>query len=305
MRGAGLLCAALLLAPARAAADWVHAISADGLRSASSFGSASWRDTEVAAQLSLRCRPGSDGTIAWQLALATPERLAGFDIDAFEGPDAAGNGRRLSQLVLEGGLLGARIVATQSGWYDESRFVFEVAALAWTASDPALIADAIGPGTMALRWSVSAVDPAKGELQSRFDTTGAAGAIAATMLGCGPPPAPTAAELGAWRGRNPAASGLFESRTVRWHLAALLGPAEAAIRAHFARAEPALIDDAVLVVLAPGTSERSGAAFLLASDARAEVLLIDEGQVVRHTDAARAIDPPASVRAFVERLRTD
>jgi hypothetical protein len=290
--------AALALASTPAAA-WQAQVGQSGLREAVADGVARVGDREVAATLRLRCQPGDGGMLMWSLEVANIRDL-GFGFDAFTGPEAPAAAERLGEIAVAGGLIQPRVAPAMTGHYDGAeRFVFEFAAASAAASDAALVGDSIGPQSTTLVWRVVDFAARDRTLEARFELAGAAATVGATMLGCGPPPTVTAAQLEAWRGRNPLGLDWFAQRPVRWHLHALLGARHDALLARLATPEPVGVDGETVFVLAPDASApRNGVAILLRG-AEAEVVLIDDGRVERIASRAGAIQPPAAVRDFV------
>jgi len=291
---------ALLLASGIAnASGWQADVDANGLRTASSAGEASVGVAQTTATVTLQCRPGSEGTVSWLLAIDGSAGL-GFGFSAFEGPNAAAAALPLAAIEVSGGMLRPRVSGALSGYYDGAdRFVFAFSAPATAASEAALVADAIGAKSGALEWRVSDFGARDNILSARFALDGAAPLLHETMMGCGPPPAIGSAERDAWRGRNPLAIDLFAQRAVQWRLKGLLGSGYTAALERLARAEPVGVDGDTLFVLAPDAlAPRSGIAIMFRGD-ETEIVIIDDGAIGRRTSRSGAISAPPPVRDFV------
>ena len=145
----------------------------------------------------------------------------------------------------------------QGGYYtDASTFAFELSAPANSASQAGLLAETVDPTTESIRWIVRAPDGSDRRIEAIVPAKGASLALRETMMGCGPVPPLEESRVGAWRGRNPAASGLFDDRAIQWRMKGLLGSGYDAVRERLATAQPAAVTDHVLYVLAPAKDER-------------------------------------------------
>jgi hypothetical protein len=300
MTGRSALPLALWLASGIAhASGWQAQVDADGLRTASRTGEAQVGVAQTTATLTLQCRPGPDGKVGWLLAIDGSAGL-GFAFSAFDGPNAAAAARSLAAIEVTGGMLRPRVGGPVAGSYDGiDRFVFAFSARGTTASQPALLADAIGSQSEQLEWRVTDFNAPDNVLTARFALDGAAPLLHETMMGCGPPPPIGAAERDAWRGRNPLGIDLFAQRAVQWRLKGLLGNAYADTIERLARAEPLGVDGDTLFVLAPDPeSPRSGVAIVFSGD-ETEIVIISEGVIERRASRSAAIPAPAAVRDFV------
>lgn len=291
--------AALAAIPA-GAAGWQHGVSADGLRQARASGNADFGSVHVPAALVLKCRPGSDGAIAWELELPEAKRLADFGLEDFEGPDAISGGKVLNEIAPEGGMLRTTIRAAAAGFFSVApdTFVLSVSAPANAASNPALLADLITPQTTALVWSVESLKAPGARLVARFDGKGAAVALRETMMGCGPAPDFDAAALETYLGRTPADGGLWKLRPLEWRLKGLLGGDYAAFVKRMRGAEPLARDGEVWYVLArPAKQDAAALMFTTAGDL--EVIRANAEDVKRDRSGANAISAPTAVREYV------
>jgi hypothetical protein len=299
-----LIAALLALAPLAAQAQdaWTATVNEYGLRRAQAEGRAKLGEAEVPATLQLTCTSGAGGAVTWTLLVQQKDTLVGFDFDAFEGPDATAADKALSHLELEGGMLRTAFDTAQGGYYtDGSTFAFEVSAPANSASQAGLLAETVDPTTQAIRWIVRSPDGADRRIEASVPANGAARALRETMMGCGPVPPLDEARVAAWRGRNPAASGLFDDRAIQWRMKGLLGSGYDALRARLATAQPAAVTDQVLYVLAPAKDEeKSGVVVLFAlGSGDVEVIAIDAGAVTRTDRDDKPLPLPDEVREFV------
>jgi hypothetical protein len=300
-----ILAAALALGLAGTAgaqddAGWTASVNENGLRRAQATGSARLGEAVVPATLELTCTTGKGGAVTWTLKLAQKDTLVGFDFDAFEGPDAPVGDRALARLAIEGGVLRTGFDTRVNGYLsDIGTFAFEFSAPANSASQAGLLAEAVDATTQAIRWTVRAPDDSGRAIEATIAAAGAAPALRETMMGCGPVVPLDAARVATWRGRNPAASGLFEDRAIEWRLKGVLGAGYDAVRERLRKAEPAAVDGDVLYVIAPG-DDTSGVAVLFAlASGDTEVIAIDAGAVTR-TDLDDTVLPvPGAVREFV------
>jgi hypothetical protein len=289
---------ALMAATPVAAASWELAVEPTGLRRVQADGEAAAGGAPVAATVALACHPAERGMLVWTLSVAA--RGLDFGFDAFEGPDAPAAGRRLGRIGVEGGLLQPRFATALAGyWRDGDRFVFELAAPAQGPSDAALLADSIGPQSIALVWQVDGDAGDGRRLEARFPLHDAAATVAEAMLGCGPPPPIGETWRARWTGGEPLAAGFFADRAVRWRLAAIVGADESALLASMAGATRLANDGETVYILAPAADDpRSGAVLLLAGP-DAEWVRIRDGSVERSARRAGAIAIPPAVREFV------
>ncbi len=281
------------------ASGWQAEVDAAGQRTASRAGEASVGGAQTTATLTLQCRPGPEGTVSWLLAIEGSDGL-GFGFSAFDGPNAPAAAQPLAAIEVTGGMLRPRVGGPVAGSYDGiDRFVFAFSARGTTASQPALLADAIGSQSQELDWRVTDFNTPDNVLSARFALDGAAPLLRETMMGCGPPPPIGSAERDAWRGRNPLGIDLFAQRAVQWRLKGLLGNAYADTIARLAAAEPLGVDGDSLFVLAPDPqSPRSGVAIVFSGD-ETEIVIINDGVIERRASRSAALPAPTAVRDFV------
>jgi hypothetical protein len=281
------------------AADWETTIDDNGLRRASVAGSVAYRDVVVPAKLTLQCRPGADGTVAWELEVADAAQLSGFAFGDYEGPDAPAATQRLSELKPEGGTLLYTLRSAAAGYYGATpgAFVFGIAAPANAASEVGFLAETATDTTRGYTWTVRSTRADEPALVATFGADGARRALADAMLGCGPVP-PLAVD--AWQGRNPASVEFWRQRAVAWRLSALLGREYPAFVERMARAQPIARDGDVVYVLAEnGESPGDATVALLGPDGKSEVVFVDGGAVRRVASHEAGIAPPAAVREFI------
>jgi len=273
-----------------------------GLRRAQASGRAKLGETEVPATLELTCTSGKGGAVTWTLKIEQKDALIGFDFDAFEGPDAPVGDRALARLALEGGVMRTGFDTKVNGFLSEiSTYAFEFSAPANSASQAGLLAEALDATTKAIHWTVRAPDDSGRAIEATFSAGGAAPVLRETMMGCGPVLPFDAARVASWRGRNPAASGLFSDRAIEWRLKGLMGSNYDALLARLATAEPAAAENDVLYVLAPAAGDdTSGVALLFAlGSGDTEVITIDAGVVARKDGDEQPLKLPEAVREFV------
>lgn len=280
-------------------ADWQPQINLKGERSTAGAGVAQLGETRTAAQLTLRCTPGNDGTVSWSLAIDSAGSL-GFDFAPFEGPDAPALKQRLSELSLAGGLLRPRFDTAVVGFFDGAdRFVVQFSAAATAASDAALLADSIGTQTTTLYWAISDFDQPTKKLEVEVPLQDASAGVRETMMGCGPAPLLGEAERSAWRGRNPIGIDLFEHRAVQWRLKGLLGRQYDAVITRMRSAQPVGIDRDTVFVIAPDPDANDTGVALMLSTSDSEIVLVDEGKVSRVASRKGALVIPRAIREFV------
>ncbi len=282
---------------------WTASISEYGVRTAVGMGEARLGDDLLPARLTLTCGPGRDGSLSWQLGVIDADRFARFGLDDFEGPDAPANDKKQSHLALEGGLIATQFDTEQTGFWAENKiFAFEFSALSLDSSRAALLADAIGPTSTGLKWSVRSLAEPSLTLDARFDLTTAAPAIRATMMGCGPAPAIAPEALKRWREEGTAS--LWNDRAMQWWLQGLLGrDYDRFATRDWGNATLQTDDDRYYLLANVAEGARDGAALII--DARGEVEAIDvvDGQAKRHYTDKTGFKTPAPVRDYVARLR--
>lgn len=290
---------ALFAAPVHA--EWTANVDENGLRTASVSGEAHFASAKVPATLKLLCRPGADGTVAWELALSESTRFADFGFSDYEGPDARASKERLTEIVPEGGLLRTTVRAAAAGYYgvEPDTFVLSVSAPANAASDVALLGELIGPQTTAVQWTTKSLAVEGAAIVARFPADGAAKPLRETMMGCGPALPLDAAALERALGRNPAASNLFAQRPVAWRMKALLGRDYDAVLARFAHAQPLAREGDVWFVLAEPREGEHGASVMLFDDARMDIVLADAEGTRRYGSGTQALAAPQAVREFI------
>ena len=298
-----MLLAATAASPA--AAQWTAAIHENGLRTATTEGEAHFGSTRVPARLTLVCRPGQDGTVAWVLALSEVSRLADFGFGDHEGPNARAAKQRLTEIVPEGGPTRTTVRAAAAGYYGNTPdvFVLNVSAPANTASDVALLGELVGAGTGALQWTTRSLAIEGGALVARFPTADAASVVRDTMMGCGPPPELEGAALERALGRSPGASRLFAERALEWRLEALLGREHDALLSRLERAQPLARDGEVWFVLAPAGATHGPTVVMFERSGATEVILADPEGTRRLSSGGSAIRAPAAVREFLANAR--
>lgn len=297
-----------LFSGAAGAADWHTEIDANGLRSAWTSGEVAIGATAATAEATLRykCAPGVRGNLIWSLEIAHADKIRIFDFDDFEGPDAMANGRKLSALALVGGLLQAKVLAAQTGYYagapSSDTFVIETSAPAREPGDLALLTDLIGPGTSAIEWRVTSARDPELALAARFDAAGADRALAQARIGCGPPPALKAETVQAWVGQDPNAMGVFDHAALLWRLKALLGRDFDTFRLAIADAQPVARDGDVVYVVGHlrGDPKLAAAWMIDLKTLVSEAALVESGRLrtIRDEDAPR-ITPPEAVRSYL------
>jgi len=289
------------LALAADSGSWKPEVDPSGLRRTEVAGEARLGETRTPARLALQCRPGVKGALVWSLQVEHAAKLDGFRFDDFEGPDAVALEQALSELSIEGGLMQPKVKARQSGFFHGDQadsFVFEVAAEAGAGSDASLLADAIGPTTTAITWTVTSARDVKQHILARFPAQGAAEAVRRTMSGCGPAP-----ELGdelaaAWQGKDPAI--VLDQRAVDWRLQALLGRDYDAFRAALAKAEPIGTSGSMLYLMGRGEDGSAAAWYVDRKGGLGEAVLIRHRKPERFIDEdAPRLVAPIEVREFI------
>ena len=296
-----VLAAALLAAGGDAA--WKAEVDANGLRRTEVAGEARFGQLRTPAKLALQCRPGVKGALVWSLQVEHAEKFDTFRFDDFEGPDALALEQELSELSVEGGLMHPQLKSKQSGFFHGDKadsFVFEVAAEAYAASEAALLADAIGPGTLGVAWTVTSPRDVKQQIVAHFPVQGAADAVRATMSGCGPAPEITDAMVAAWNGKDPNEAHLFEQRALDWRLQGLLGGDYGAFRAALARAEPFGSSGNMVFLLGHGEDGSTAAWYADRKGGIGEAVLIRGNKSKRYFDEdAPRLLAPGTVREFI------
>jgi hypothetical protein len=295
-----LLLSALVLA---APAAWESDIDARGIRSAWTAGSLAAGTQETEATLRYKCAPGRRGNLIWSLEVPRAAELKAFDFRDFEGPDAPANGKRLSELALEGGLMQSRVATAQTGYFaaePPDTFVIETSAPAGAAGELALLTDAIGAGTSSITWRVRGARDPDQVLLARFDGDGAAKALGEARIGCGPAPRLAAETVAAWVGKDPNAANVFDDPALLWRLRALLGRDFNTFRLAIADAQPVAREGAIVFVIGHlRGDEKVAAAWMYdVGSGASEAALVEDGKLrtIRDEDAPR-IAPPEAVRA--------
>ena len=292
---------AMAVLPTGVDAAWEHGVDEYGLRTARADGGADFGSVHVPAALVLKCHPASDGAISWELELDEAKLLADFGLEDFEGPDAIAGSKVLNEIAPEGGMLRTTIRAAAAGFFSADgpdTFVLAVSAPSHAASDPALLADLVGPQTSALVWSVASLKAPGAKLVARFDGKGAAAALRETMMGCGPDPAFDAAELETYLDRTPAESGLWKLRPLEWRLKSVLGRDYAAFAKRMRNAGPLQREGEVWYVLA-APSKQDAAVVMFTPAGNLEVVRANAEDVKRHRHGSVAIDAPDAVREAI------
>jgi hypothetical protein len=300
---ASLVLLAALAAPAQA--QWTGAIDEYGLRRATTQGEAYFGSTRVPARLTLLCRPGEDGIVAWELALSESSRLADFGFADFEGPDARAAKARLTEIVPEGGPARTAFYAAAAGYYgtEPDVFVLSVSAPANAASDVARLGESVGVRTETLQWSTRSLAIEGAALVARFPTSDAASVVREAMMGCGPAPELEPSALERALGQDPGETKLFEQRALDWRLKSLLGREHDALLARLARAQPLARDGEVWYVLAPPGAGHGATVVMFERSGATEVVLADPDGTRRLKSGGAAIKPPAAVREFLANSR--
>jgi hypothetical protein len=193
--------------------------------------------------------------------------------------------------------------ARQSGFFHGDKadsFVFEVAAEAYAPSEAALLADAIGPGTLGVAWTVTSPRDVKVRIVARFPAQEAAEAVRATMSGCGPAPEITDEMAAAWTGKDPAEAKVFEHRAIEWRLQGLLGADYDAFRAALAQAEPVGTSGSMIFLLGHGEDGSTAAWYADRKGGLGEAVLIRGNKTKRYSDEdAPRLLAPGPVREFI------
>lgn len=73
--------------------------------------------TYAGAQFEFACHPARDGALSLSLILADPDRMNGFPLRDFEGPDGIGEQRELAQWGVDTRGDGLIVKGPISGWY--------------------------------------------------------------------------------------------------------------------------------------------------------------------------------------------
>jgi hypothetical protein len=294
---------AAVSAPATPPAGWSASVNENGLRHAEVRGEAALGKLRTPARLMLQCRPGMKGSISWMLEIEHASNLKGFNFGDFEGPDAPAAGKRLSELGIEGGLMHPQVSAAQNGYFHGDRpdsFVFEVTAAAAAASDAALLADAIGPGTSGISWTVTSARDVNLRIAAHFPADDASAVVRDASAGCGPAPPLSDEAMAAWTGKDAATSGMLEQPAISWRTKATLGRDYALFRAALAKSEPVGSDVHALYIF--GRNEAGVAATWVydRQSGRDEAVLIKAGKSKRYADDdAKRIQMPDAVRAYL------
>ena len=291
----------LALAATPVHAQWTAGVDETGLRTASVAGEAHFGSAKVPATLKLMCRPGADGTVAWELALSDSTRFADFGFSDYEGPDARASKERLTEIVPEGGLLRTTVRAAAAGYYgvEPDTFVLSASAPANAASDVALLGELIGRQTTAVQWTTRSLKVEGAAIVARFPADGAAPLLRETMMGCGPAMPLDAAALERALGRNPAASSLFAQRPVEWRMKALLGRDYDAVLARFASSQPLAREGDTWFVLAGPREGGHGASVVMFDESRMDVVLADADGTRRYSSGTQPLAAPQPVRDFI------
>jgi hypothetical protein len=284
------------------AGTWTQAISEYGVRTAVGVGEARLGDDLLPARLTLTCGPGWDGSLSWQLGVIDADRFARFGLDDFEGPDAPANDKRQSHLALEGGLIATQFDTEQTGfWAENNIFAFEFSALSLDSSRAALLADAIGPTSTALVWSVRSLAEPSLTLDARFDLSTAASAIRATMMGCGPAPAIAPEALERWREEGSAS--LWNDRAMQWRLQGLLGRDYDRFATRDWGNTPLRTNgDRYYLLANAADGARDGAALIIDACGEVETIDVVDGKAKRHSTDKTGFKTPEPVRDYVARL---
>ena len=280
------------------AATWTHTVGEYGLRSARTEGRADFGSAHVSAALVLNCHPADDGAVAWELQLHDAKRLAEFGLEDFEGPDAIAGDKVLSEVAAEGGAPPTTKRAAAAGFFgagSPDTFVLSIAAPSKKASDPALLADTIGPETAAIVWTVQSLKAPGAKLVARFDAEGATAALRETMAGCGPAPEIEVAELESRQDRAPAESGLWTLRPLEWRLKSLLGRDYAGF-AERMRDAPALRREGEVWYVIAQPAQQDAAVLLFNASGDVEVVRANPGGIKRDRLGAGKLQAPAAVR---------
>jgi hypothetical protein len=286
------------VAAADVAPEWRVEINPHGLRTATAQGIANFGSMRWPATLTLQCAPGHDGALVWKMEIAGARDGDGFDFGAFEGPDAPANGKQLTQLALEGGLLTTRFATTQTGsWSEADRFAFEVSARAWDMSNGALLADAVGSQTQAILWSMRSPAESSQVIVARFGASGAQEVLRSTMSGCGPAPKIDAAALKRWADGDD--TGLWKDRAMQWRLQGVLGARYDTFAQQNWPADAVKRDGDVYYALATPDANGNGAALMFNAEGILEALLVEAGNLQRYSWYRSALKPPQAVRDYL------
>jgi hypothetical protein len=301
----GLAAAGVVLAlasPPALAGTANHGIDDEGVRFANWRGEARVGEATAPAELRLLCRPGQGGALGWTLLVEGTSSLEGFDFDAFDGTSARTRGQELATLGLRGGVLAPTVdTAVNGSRTDATRFAFAWGSDVNVESKASLLADAIGPATDRLTWVLSQIDEEAELLRADFDLSGSAADVRETMAGCGPVPALPIDRLVGWQVAGATVATVLGDPAVAWRVRAAVGREWAEVEGRLSRLGPWRVDGEVLHAVAEGPGDSDGSALLLAGDSDAvEVLLIDAGVLRRLAGGAAALNPPASIREFVE-----
>lgn len=104
---------AALLAAATASAEDGALLRKQRLPAAVQLGSQAY----AGAQFEFACHPARDGALSLSLILADPDRITGFPLRDFEGPDGIGEQRELAQWGVDTRGDGLNVKGPISGWY--------------------------------------------------------------------------------------------------------------------------------------------------------------------------------------------
>lgn len=297
-----------LFLAASVSAGWESDIDEHGMRSAWTTGTLAAGTQETDATLRYKCRPGRRGNLIWSLEVPHAARFKAFDFLDFEGPDALANGKKLSELALEGGLMQSRVSTAQTGYFagspDSDTFVIETNAPALDASELALFTDTIGPGTTAITWGVHGARDSNQALLARFDGEGAAKALGEARVGCGPAPRLAPETVASWVGKDANAANVFDDAALLWRLRALLGRDFTTFRLAIADSGKVARDGSVVYVVGHlrGDEKLVAAWMFDLQSGASEAALVEDGRLrtIRDEDAPR-IAPPEAVREYLSK----
>jgi hypothetical protein len=184
-RGVALLLAlvaatAFPLSPALA--DWTTETRVSGLKVAATAATARFGEQAFAADVSIECYPGEDGSFTIMLVVEGIEALSGFPYLDFEGPDAPMNERALFRVAVGAG---PPRDLRQSGWFATGTdFAFAHSDIPAGEGIVAGIVRSVLAG--GAPWTIAIVhpdDPAKA-IVAEVPLEGALPALAAATEGC-------------------------------------------------------------------------------------------------------------------------
>ncbi|MCC6611505.1 MAG: hypothetical protein IT515_17765 [Burkholderiales bacterium] len=180
-----VIAAAVIAAPAQAAATWRFTEGADGVRSATTWAQGQTPAGQVPMKLEVRCRPGPDGVASIVTSVRGAQGMPSFNFDDFLGPDAPAAKRKLGTIRVVALRRDVSVSTSMTGSYlEDGTFAFNLSAPLVGRNEVKWLTDAMILGAVLIVVTVQDPRDPRRRIQAQFQASNASVPVTNTMDGC-------------------------------------------------------------------------------------------------------------------------